>query len=493
MSPNDYRTACRSTTGLRFKGTPSPNGRLNHENNVYPPSGSPVTGEHPPSPSGYSVNGVWSTYGREQNVLISQAIGYLNEEEKPWCSSPQFGPPKRERERRPTSLVLRPASSGGPALQVLSPPPVRVSLAARRGTTVPSPLPRVPSPPEQSRRTTRPSQHLYESTHDVSEPRSSASLTPEEGLIQIRTRRADSNTSLGYRRSFKHVRGLTSRTLPTASRLLQLSITAAPVNAGLDRLDDDGIQSGSEESPIESVSVFSSDESDLLSTPPDDTIPDITVTKSGNDYSATYKHNYSSIRVGEDKYASSFLDFEPGTPLSPPSPAAQSPFSVAQSQMFIYNNLHARDGVDGLPEQSYAGTSTNHHKKQRDRGTRRRASPIPDPIIDNPHGSKTRPGTLNPSMPGAGARQSAYSNGGKTRASGTSGARGTRVVGKSHRRRRSGVVRRSHRPSSRSGHNMTRRSGHQGPNGSNSVIGGANLRPEIGSKMKDKSPSGVAP
>ena len=436
MAPLDYRTARRSTAGLRFQEILSPKGRLDHENNACRPGGSPVNGAYPPSPSVYSVNSASSTYGCEQNVDVSQTTGYLSEEEEPCFSGPEFGPPRREREPpRPTSLVLRPASSGGPALQTLSPPPVRVSLAARRGTALPSPLPPAPSPRKQSRRSIRPSQHLHEPSHNVSEPRSSASLTPEEGLIQlqIRTQRADSNAPLGYRRSFRHVRGLTSRTLPTASRLLTLSISAAPVNARLDSLDDDETQSEYGELQIESVSASSSDESEPLSTPPGDNVPDITITRSRKDSSATSKHTHSSTCAREDKYASSFLDFEPGTPLSPPSPSPQSPFSVVQSQLFTYNDLYVRDGVDGPVELSYS-------------------------VNDR---------TLSPSIPGASARQGGYSDGGKTRGSGTSDAYGTRVVGNPHRRRRSGVGRRSHRPRSRSSNNVTGRSGNWDPSGTN--------------------------
>ena len=486
LSPIDYRTARRSTTGLRLKETPSLNGRLNDQNGSYPPSGSPVIGARPPpSPSGYSVNSVSSAYSREKKILISQILGSWNEEEEPRYSGHQFGSPKREREPRPISLVLRPTSSGGPTLQVLSPPPVRVSLAARRGTTLPSPLPPVPAPRRQSRRPITPSHRLRESASNVSESRNSGSLTPEEGLIQLqmRAQRADNDMPLRYRRSFRHVRGLTPRTLPTASRLLQLSITAAPVNAHLDNLEDDAIRSDSEESQIESTSASSLDGLEPLSTPPDDAVPGITITRSIKGSSATSKHASPSICVREDKDANSFLDFEPGTPLSPPSPAVQSPFSVAQSQLFIHNNIYAHDSDDGPAEQSYAGPSTNNHKKQRDRGAKRRASPISPPAIDDLHGSMTKLGTLNP---GAGARQSVYSNGGRTRGSGTSGARGTRAVGKSHRRRSSGVVRRSHRPTSRSGSNVTRKSGNWGPSGTISVIGGVGLRPGIGSKIMDK-------
>lgn len=172
--------------------------------------------------------------------------------------------PSEAREPRPTSLVFRPASSGGPAPLILSPPPARSALP--RGRAPPYAVPR-----RQSCRSTRPFQYIYETIHNVSKPRSSVSLTPEEGFIQLQiwTQRADSKTPPGYRKSFRYVIGLTSRTLPTASRLLQLSITAAPVNAHLDGLGDDEIQSKFEESQIGSVSVSPSDKSEPLSAPPD--------------------------------------------------------------------------------------------------------------------------------------------------------------------------------------------------------------------------------
>ena len=115
---------------------------------------------------------------------------YLAEEE-PGFADPPFSPLKRERETRRASLVLRPASSGGPAPQTLFPPSVKVNLAVRRGITVPSRLP--PAPPPRRR-----SQLPNESAHDVSEPGTSASLTPEEGLIQLQVRTQQPRATPGW-------------------------------------------------------------------------------------------------------------------------------------------------------------------------------------------------------------------------------------------------------------------------------------------------------
>jgi len=141
----------------------------------------------PPSPSGYSISGVTSTNSSEQNVVISHASSSPNEEE-PRFADPLFRLPKRERETRRTCLVFRPTSLGHRALQTPSPLPAKVHLAAQRGITVPS---RLPSAPPLRRRPHRPvdrSWLLCEFAHDVSKPGTTASTTPEEGLIQRRVR-----------------------------------------------------------------------------------------------------------------------------------------------------------------------------------------------------------------------------------------------------------------------------------------------------------------
>jgi len=193
LDPIDYRPVCQTVKWPMYKEIPSPRRRSKHSKDPYPPIGSLVFGRSPPSPSVYSNSGVTPTTTREHNVVISHASSPPTEEE-PGFANPVFSPPKRERETRRASLVLRPAS----APQTLSPPPVQVNLAVRRGITVPSRLPPAPPPRRRSHRSIERSQLPCESAIDVSEPRAPVSLTPEEGLIQlqVRTQQIDSNTCL---------------------------------------------------------------------------------------------------------------------------------------------------------------------------------------------------------------------------------------------------------------------------------------------------------
>ena len=493
--PTDYRSARRSAASLGPKEIRSPKWSSDHESDASPPTGSSVIVACPPSPSQYSLNSSSSTYNYELKTATSHIIGSPRQEELGYSGS-RFSPPKRERETRPISLVLRPASSSGPALQTLSPPPPRVCLAARRGTTLPSPLPPAPSTRRRSPRSIKQqSQILVESTQNVSEPGSPASLTPEEGLIQLQlwTQHTDSHAPLGYRRSFKHVRGLNSRTLRSASRLPPLSITASRVKARLDDLDDAEIQSEPKERQIEPASASSSDESEPLSTPPDDTIPGITITRARKGSSATSKHTQSSRHAREDKYASSFLDFEPLSPPTPATPATQSSFTIAQSQMFTSGSIISYGSVDGPVEQSYAGNAADHHTKQCDRGARRRSSPTPGSTSNSLRSSRTRPSPLSPNELHTVTRSSVYSNGVKTEGCGTNSTHSTGAAGKSLRRRKSGVVRRGQRPRSRSGNNVTR-SRNDVTGGSTIAISDVGLHSESRSRMKgnEPSPAGVA-
>ena len=488
LDPIDYRTVCRTVRDPTSKEIPSPGRRSNHANDAYPPIRSLVIAGSPLSPSGYSINGVSSTNTCEQNVVASYAISLPNEED-PIFSDPLSTPPKRKRESRRTSLVFRPASSGGPAMQTLSPPPVKVSLALRRGIAPPSRLPPAPPSRTRSRQSIGQSQQPYGSAHNASEPGTPASLTAEEGLIQlqVRTQQTDSNTRLRYRRSFSHIRGLNPRTHPT-SVLPQVSST---INTYPDGSDDVKNRSRSKGLLIGSNSESSSDESGPLSTPPDDAIPDITITRSGEGNNAPSDHLHFSERARAGKYASSFLDFEPGTPLSPPSPlspATQSPFSVAQSQLLTYCDRCSLSSVEASSEQS--DLDNCDEQEQRDWGARRGEDPIQSPGINliSTRGSKTEPGPSCLNRPYIYHSSDAKMGGG-----GIAGAYHTRVVGQSQRRPKSGV-RRSHRPRSKNGTTATRKSRDRASCGIYSVTRGVVIRPEIISRIttKGRSPSRVA-
>ena len=200
----------QSTADPMSKESPSPKPLLNHEDDTYSPIGGVAFVTRPRSPLGCPVDGISSTDVREQNV--SQAISSRIEEEEPSCPVPQLNPPSHEREMRRVSLLLRPVSSGGPAPQVLYPPPVKGHFPARRRAALP-----LPSPQRRSRQSIRHSQLPYGTMHNVPQPGSPASLIPEKGLVQlrVRTQQAHSDPPLGYRRSFKHVRGQNIRALPT--------------------------------------------------------------------------------------------------------------------------------------------------------------------------------------------------------------------------------------------------------------------------------------
>ena len=477
LGPIDYRSVCLAVKNHMSKEIPSPGRRSNHTEEAYPPSGSSSITEGPLSPSGYSTNGVLSTNTREQNVVTSCAISSPNEEE-PRFSKPLSSPPKRKRETRRASLVFRPASSGGPVPQSLSPPPVKARLALRRGTALPSRL--APAPPSQKRRSRQSigqSQLSYGSAHNAPDPTNPASLTPEEGLIQlqVRTQQADSNTRLRYRRSFRHIRGLTPRTHPT-SVPPQVSTTRDPINAHPDGSDDAGIRSRSKGSSIGSGPASSSDESEPLSTPPDDAIPDITITKTRKGSNAPSDHLQFSEHARADKYASSFLDFEPGTPRSPLSPAMQSPFNVAQSQLLTFCGRCSLENVDASSEQSDADPSINSYeeREQRDWGARRDAGPTQSHGINHnsTRGSKTRPSPSCLGTPYIDPCSNVYRSSDAMMGGGIiATAYRTRVVGQSQKRPRSGG-RRSHRPRSRNGTTATRRSRNGASNGIYNVTRG---------------------
>jgi hypothetical protein len=443
LDPIDYRSVCLTVKSPMYKEIPSPRRRSNHSWGAYSP-----TAKSPPSPSENTISGISPTNSREQNVVISHASSSPNEKELGFAD-PLFSPPKRERETRRASLVFRPTSSGGPALQTLSPPPVKVNLAVRRGITLPNRLPPAPLPQGRRLRSIEQSQLPYESVHNVSEPGSPTSLTPEEGLMQFQiwTQQSDSNTPLGYRRSFEHIRGLSPRTHPT-SALPQISTIRVPINNTRPDSSDNAVTvTRSEVSPIGSISKSSSGESEPLSTPPDDAIPDIIITRIRKGPNAPSGHLHSSARAGADKYASSFLDFEPGTPRSPRSPATQSPFGVAQSQLLTCCGRFSFESADVPPEQSGADTSIKGYEEQ-----------------------------VRSDLGGVGI---------------TGGYR-TRAVVQSQRRRKSGV-RRSHRPRSKSGTTATGKGYNRASGGIISAIRGAGVFPEINSRMADRgrSPSRV--
>jgi len=306
----------QSTTDPSSKGTPSPKRLLNREGDTYPPIGDLDFATRPLSLSECSVNTISSTDAREHS--ISQTIGSRNEEEEPTYPVPQFNPPKHEREIRRTSLMLRRVSSGGPAPQVLSPPPIKVRFPARRGITVP-----LPSPRRRSRQAIRHPQLLSEPVHKVSQPGSPSSLTPEEGLIElrVRTRQAESNLPVGYRRSFKHVRGLNSRALPTPPlpsgrpfRPLPPLPVPAPANVQPNNLG--GADNRSQfESPTKLISPSSGTSGRRAALP--DIVLDIATTWTQQGSSPTSKHPWCAR---QEKFSSTFLDLDPSvlqTPLSP--------------------------------------------------------------------------------------------------------------------------------------------------------------------------------
>jgi len=174
--------------------------------------------------------------------------------------------------------MLRPASLGGPAPRTLFPPPVKVNLAVRRGITVPSRLPPAPPPRRRSHRSIERSQLPIESAHDVSEARDLCIAHSRGGFDSTPSSdtTTESDTWLGYRRSFKHVRGLNPRTQPT-SALPQISTMSVPTNTRPEGSDDATIVAGSEGSLIRSISEPSSDESEPPITWPDDAVPNITI------------------------------------------------------------------------------------------------------------------------------------------------------------------------------------------------------------------------
>ena len=314
----------QSTTDPRSKQIPSPKQLLNYEDDTYPPVGELAFLTRPRSPSVCPVNGISSTDASEHNV--SQAIGSRAEEEEPSRPVPQTNPSKHEREMRRISLVLRPVSLGGPAPQVLYPPPVKVRFLARRRAALP-----LPSSQGQSRQSTRHYKSPCESTHNIPQPRSPTSLTPEEGLIQlrVRTQRADSNLPLGYRRSFKHVRGLTIRALPTPPLPSVRPIRPLPPPPIITPVTDhpsnlDGADTRSQfKSPKKLVSPASSDASEICDTPLD-TVLDISTTWSQKGFSLASKPSLSSTHEREDKCASTFLDLDPRTLQTPLSPKPQN-------------------------------------------------------------------------------------------------------------------------------------------------------------------------
>ena len=496
--PVDHRSARQSITDLRSKEIPSPTRQSIHRNDISPPTGSSVFALFPHPSLEFSVNSISPTYTRRRSIVISHIASLLNEAEEPGCADPQSRPPTRERRVRPASLVLRPASSGGPALQSLSPPPIKVSLPARRGITLPRRLSPAQSPRTRSRRSIRPSQVVCESApHTAPEPVKPASVTAEEGLIQlqIHTQQADDGAPLVYRRSFRHVRELNSPTLPpTASLLPRISITTTttPLSARLDSLDDAKILSGSQESLIEPVSASSSDESEPLSTPPDDTVPDLTITRGGKGSSAGYSH---PVRAREDSYASSFLDFEPTTPLlSPPLSATKSLFALTQSRLFTSCGLQPRDSVDKSAEWSYADAISVNSYEERG-GVSSITRPIPG--VNCVRSSKTRPSPLSQYTQYTDTRSGADSDDVKMGGGGIMNGYSTGTLRQSLRRRSGGVRRsrsRSRRPRSRSGGNATKRSCNNASEGSTAAAS-ISVRPNIGSRMKDMvglSPSGVA-
>lgn len=226
------------------KEIPSPKQRLNHDVHTCAPIGGLTILTCPPSPSECPINGTSSTDAHEHNV--SQGIGSGNEEEDPSCPVPRSNPPTRGEGMRRVSLLLRPVS-GGPAPQGLYPPPVKARFPARRGATLP-----LPPPKRRSRQSIMRSQPSYEFTHTVSQPENPTSLTPEEGLVQlqVRTRKDDSSSALGYKRSVEHGRALYPRALPTPPlppvrpiRPLPLPPITAPVTDHPNNLNGSDIRS----------------------------------------------------------------------------------------------------------------------------------------------------------------------------------------------------------------------------------------------------------
>ena len=208
VTPIDGWPAYPSIGEPRTEEPPSPRQSLNLKNDTNPPPGTLAYTTCSSSPSEYSVENI--SDAREHDT--SKATGSRNQAEEPNRPVPKFSPPNVGTEMRRASLMLRPVSSGGPAPQVLSPPPVKavvpVRRPVRRVVTVPRLLPPTPSPRIRSRPST---------AHNASGPMSPASVIPEEKLIQlqVRTPQVESNAPLGYRRSFTHVQGLRARALPT--------------------------------------------------------------------------------------------------------------------------------------------------------------------------------------------------------------------------------------------------------------------------------------
>jgi hypothetical protein len=313
----------QSTEGSRSKEIPPPKQSLDHGDHSYPPIGGFAFLARAPFPSECPINSISSIDACERT--ISHAIGSEKEEEAPSCPAPQSSPPKHERETRRTSLMLRPVSLSGPVPQGLYPPPAKVRFPTRRGVIRP-----LPSPQSRSRQSIRHSPPPYESTHNVSQPGSPISLTPEEGLIQIqvRTRQTDHNLPAGYRRSFAHVRALNARALPTPPlpsvrpiRPLPLPPITTLVTDYCGNLSGADIRSQCSSS-TKLVSPASPGASEHHGIPPD-TVLDIASTWCRNGSSPVSKHSWSCARAREDKCVSTFLDLNPSavqTPLSPNPP-----------------------------------------------------------------------------------------------------------------------------------------------------------------------------
>jgi len=78
-------------------------------------------------------------------------------------------------------------------------------------------------------------------------------------------------------------------------------------------------------------------------------------------------HLHFSSRARANKYPISSLDFESDTRLSSLSPATQSPFCVAQSQLLACCGGCSPESVDAPAEQSDADTSAKSYEEQEQR------------------------------------------------------------------------------------------------------------------------------
>jgi hypothetical protein len=248
-TPIDYWSTRRSSMDLRFKEILSLAQQSNPEGGTLLSVGSIAFAPCPQSPSKYSIDSISLTYTSGEDTVISQEIDSPNEEE-PRRSDLQLNPPKPEGEMRRTSLLLRRVSSAGPAPPSLSPPPIKVRFPNRRGTAPPKRLPSTTSPRRRSHRPSKRSHMLQDSAQNVSEPRSPAPLTPEEGSVQFQIRVQQAENNGVYIRSVNHVRGLSSRPLPTPPlptvrpiRPLPPLPVSPPLGAFPDKLDGVDIRS----------------------------------------------------------------------------------------------------------------------------------------------------------------------------------------------------------------------------------------------------------